>query len=258
MLGISVTFSLLFLVNPHDHCPKLSPNGMVRIPWFVLHCHWNCTQCGPRTPQQLEATPPPSFGELMPSGLLTFYFHPLIANLSTPATLGSLHWWFSCFSTNPVPTATAPFHICCSSWHSLNLPTSYHHKETRWWTHCFKETFERRWLLGYNKRDAWMDNQWHQSIYYPSHWKTGSSMQWIIFHQQIPFYVHQTIAKMPRPTDACSLWHSQWQSKCPFSKVDSIKGEVVCPLSMKPLLKQTRLACFKPPLCSCSGCLNKI
>jgi len=27
---------------------------------------------------------------------------------------------------------------------------------------------------------------------------------------------------------------------------------------MKPLLKQTGLACFKPPLCSCSGASYKI
>jgi len=32
--------------------------------------------------------------------------------------------------------------------------------------------------------------------------------------------------------------------ECLFSKVDSIKGEVICPLSMKPLLKQARPVCF--------------
>ena len=44
----------------------------------------------------------------------------------------------------------------------------------------------------------------------------------------------------------------------PFSKVDSVKGEVVRPLSMNPLLKQTGPACFKLPLCSCSGSFKRI
>ena len=57
--------------------------------------------------------------------------------------------------------------------------------------------------------------------------------------------------------------HSYWPvstifARAFFSKVDSVEGEVVCPLSMNPLLKQTRPACFKPPACSCSGSFNRI
>jgi len=40
--------------------------------------------------------------------------------------------------------------------------------------------------------------------------------------------------------------------------VDSVEGEVVRPLSTNPLLKQTGPACFKPPLCSCSGSFKRI
>jgi len=45
--------------TPYDCCPKLSPDGMGQIPWFVLQCHQNCMQSGPRTPWWLAAAPPP-------------------------------------------------------------------------------------------------------------------------------------------------------------------------------------------------------